>query len=71
MSRKSNKQQANKNLDIEISNLLIELIKGMEIIYNRNHPEANNAAKRAKLWKSITNVINESFRCGWSKCLFF
>lgn len=58
----------NKANETATSQLLIELIKGMELIYNNNHPDYKNAAKRGKVWKSITNVMNESFRCGWGKC---
>lgn len=65
MNTKSN----NLNVNSEISALLIELIKGMEIIYNQNHPDYKNKSKRGKVWKSITNVINESFRCSWSECI--
>lgn len=65
MSTKTN----NKSLDKSISSLLIKLITGMEIIYNQKHPDYSNKTKRGKVWKSITNVINESFHCGWSKCI--
>lgn len=54
----------------QICRLLIELVRGMELIYNHNHLDYKNRPKRDKVWMSIRNVINESFCCNWSKCHF-